>query len=119
MLTPGSEFTLETRVDKRGRQVSTQNMLSRFYKHEDEHVDVSDVARGVAVLSSDDEEEELIEQASDEEIVEDIPTGDETNRLAIVNLDWDYINATDIFKLCDSFAQQGCIKVLLTYNIVG
>ena len=34
-----------------------------------------------------------------------IPTGEETNRLAVCNLDWDRVNAADIFIALSSFCK--------------
>ena len=35
--------------------------------------------------------------------VEHIPTGEETNRLALVNMDWEHVKAVDIYALLQSF----------------
>ncbi|KAL8391923.1 hypothetical protein RB595_002216 [Gaeumannomyces hyphopodioides] len=37
----------------------------------------------------------------------DVPLGDVTNRIAIVNIDWDNIKATDLFAVFSSFVPQG------------
>jgi hypothetical protein len=79
-----------------------------------------DAARGGGFSSSEDEEEE-------EEIEEDVeveteevgafpdlqaeqtavPIGDITNRIAVVNLDWDNIRAADLFAVFSSFCKGG------------
>ncbi|KAJ3221403.1 pre-rRNA-processing protein esf1 [Clydaea vesicula] len=69
-----------------------------------------DLARGHGQVESSeeesDEEETVVGQTSqNEEEEENIPLGDETNRIAAVNLDWDHIKAQDIFKLFHSFLQ--------------
>lgn len=38
---------------------------------------------------------------------EEIPMGDETRRIAVVNMDWDNIRAKDLFKVMASFAPTG------------
>ncbi|KAL8294639.1 hypothetical protein RB597_007745 [Gaeumannomyces tritici] len=37
----------------------------------------------------------------------DVPLGDVTNRIAIVNIDWDNIKSTDLFAVFSSFVPQG------------
>ncbi len=59
--------------------------------------------------SSDDDDEALAESAEDEP-EEDIPLGDETKRLAVLNCDWDYMRAVDLLAVCQSFVpSQGSI----------
>ena len=90
------EFTGDLgKVDKYGRLKtnSASQDLSHYYKLEKNELDF---ARGQGNESSSEEESEL---ESDAEslinvgpfIDEDIPMGDETHRIAIVNLDWDHI----------------------------
>jgi hypothetical protein len=58
--------------------------------------------------SSDDEDEALLESAEEEQ--EDVPLGDETTRLAVLNCDWDYMRAVDLLAVCQSFVpSQGSI----------
>ena len=106
-------------VDKRGnkRDPSLANDLERFYKVEDEEQesgdesdDRIDLARGKGVeeSSSEDEEEDSLTLDADEQdqgpwADEDIPTGDETRRFAVVNLDWDHVRAKHLFKVFEAF----------------
>ncbi|GBB90207.1 hypothetical protein RclHR1_01710007 [Rhizophagus clarus] len=77
-----------------------------------------DFARGEGVLesSSDDEEEyvytknkDLVEQQESSESDEQVPLGDETHRLAVVNLDWDNVKASDLMKVFSGFIPDGSI----------
>ncbi|KAF1814125.1 hypothetical protein P152DRAFT_480356 [Eremomyces bilateralis CBS 781.70] len=58
--------------------------------------------------SEDDEDDEDVEEESEAEEdagpQEDIPTGEVTSRLAVVNLDWDNIKAADLMAVALSFA---------------
>lgn len=38
--------------------------------------------------------------------VKNIPEGDESHRLAMVNMDWDFVNAMDILKVIEAFKPQ-------------
>ncbi|CAG8709883.1 11880_t:CDS:2, partial [Funneliformis mosseae] len=70
-----------------------------------------DHARGEGAYESSDNEvenEELIEQESDE-YHEEVPLGDETHRLAVVNLDWDNVKASDLMKVFNGFKSDGSI----------
>ncbi|KAI8377558.1 uncharacterized protein BYT42DRAFT_570712 [Radiomyces spectabilis] len=68
-----------------------------------------DPMRGQGVISSgessdeeiDEEEEE--EESSEEEQVKTIAEGEESRRLALVNMDWDKIKAVDILKVLNGF----------------
>ena len=47
---------------------------------------------------------------------ETIPAGTESNRLAIVDLDWDRVRAVDIFAVLNSFLKRGqAIKSVTIY----
>lgn len=57
-------------------------------------------------LETDDEEEEVV-TFPDEEEAPEIPMGEVSNRLAVVNLDWDNIRAADLMAVSQSFAPGG------------
>ncbi|GAQ86660.1 hypothetical protein KFL_003030030 [Klebsormidium nitens] len=68
--------------------------------------------------SEDDEESELEDEAEDKwEEPEKVPTSaEETRRLAIVNLDWEYIRAVDILVMLKSFLpESGSIESVTVY----
>ena len=111
-------------VDKYGRQLDkdeAKRQVKRFYRLEEESdqdemsendgFEKVDPARGIGVISSDDdsddfeaEDEDAGEEETESAIVEeDIPKGEATFRLAAVNLDWDNIHAVDIFAVLQSF----------------
>lgn len=81
-------------------------------------------ARGLVDIESSDEESE----SSDEEFVdendndsgeldENIPELAPTNRIAIVNLDWDHLKSTDLFATFNSFLpQDGSIAGITIYK---
>jgi len=79
-----------------------------------------DYARGEGVLysSSEDDWSDIdAEAAPDVDIFGDVPTGDQTRRFAVVNLDWDKIRAIDLFKLFDSFKPaNGTIQSVKIYK---
>eukprot|EP01132_Coremiostelium_polycephalum_P012100 gene12100-14800_t len=60
--------------------------------------------------SSDDEEEGIKEDPynpEEEEQEDDIPRGDATKRIAILNCDWDNVHSKDLFVLLHSFVPKG------------
>lgn len=85
-----------------------------------------DFARGDGGVESSDEESDT---SLDEDVKiddldeiqgpwaeEDIPTGEETNRFACVNLDWDHVKAKDLYKVFDAFTPAyGTIKSVSIY----
>ncbi|KAI9138893.1 hypothetical protein BKA69DRAFT_1089162 [Paraphysoderma sedebokerense] len=82
----------------------------------DEEVDdeaTFDPARGEGLIESSSDEEEHFDfdaEGSMEEESEDednVPIGDETRRFAVVNMDWDNLKATDLYKVFDSVKPQG------------
>ncbi|CAO3678742.1 unnamed protein product [Umbelopsis vinacea] len=76
---------------------------------EDEFKPRYDRMRGEGVSSSSESEDEDDEAEEEEEEEEDIPTGDETHRLALVNLDWDKVKALDILKVLNGFKPSGSV----------
>ncbi|KAJ3167709.1 pre-rRNA-processing protein esf1 [Geranomyces variabilis] len=90
-----------------------------------------DLARGGGMLESESEEEEDDDEAEanldaetrDPNAIdvgpyaeEDVPTGEETNRIAVVNLDWDHVKARDLFKIFDGFKPpSGTVKSVKIY----
>ncbi|KAF2121089.1 hypothetical protein BDV96DRAFT_609315 [Lophiotrema nucula] len=50
-----------------------------------------------------DEEEDVEEQAELPAEANDVPTGDVTSRLAVVNMDWDNVRAADLMAVANSF----------------
>lgn len=76
-----------------------------------------DAARGGGFSSSEDEDEEDVEEDVEVESGEAfpdlqaeqtvVPMGEVTNRVAVVNLDWDNIRAVDLFSVFSSFVSGG------------
>ncbi|KAJ3053045.1 pre-rRNA-processing protein esf1 [Rhizophlyctis rosea] len=72
-----------------------------------------DLARGEVVVESSDEDEDGgfgDDSAEDEDETavgpyaeDNVPTGEETHRFAVVNLDWDHVKAKDLYKVFDGF----------------
>jgi NUC153 domain len=70
--------------------------------------------------SSEDEDEEEAADTIDEvefpdQQQSDVPSGEVTNRIAVVNLDWDNIRAEDLMVVFSSFATGGRIKQVSIY----
>ncbi|RAO71055.1 uncharacterized protein BHQ10_007067 [Talaromyces amestolkiae] len=69
----------------------------------------------------DEEDDEDDEAAAAAEVefpdkqLSDVPLGDVTNRIAVVNLDWDNIRAEDLMAVFSSFATSGRIKKVTIY----
>lgn len=57
--------------------------------------------------SDEDEEEQNVVEFPDEQQALEVPLGDVSNRLAVVNLDWDNIRAADLMAVAQSFAPTG------------
>jgi hypothetical protein len=81
---------------------------------------VIDLARGDGMVESSDEE--LDSEVEMESVLEgpynneNIPLGDETRRLAVVNMDWDNIRAKDLFKVFEAFKpKQGSVTSVKIY----
>lgn len=137
------EFQSEVQVDKYGRRVedhSSAKEIKKFYRLEEEEesqkedsppiVDLKGKEEAVDgnIISSDSEDmqesseddidnlEMYANEVDDGENVmeEEVPVGDETNRLAVVNLSWDKIRAVDVFVMLSSFLPEGGILKTVT-----
>ncbi|KAJ3299525.1 pre-rRNA-processing protein esf1 [Borealophlyctis nickersoniae] len=109
-------------------EVSDEGVEAKEQSDDDESVEEEsdrdqiagfDLARGEGLLESSDEEEG--EDSLGEDVDEDegdltnvgpygeekVPTGDETHRLAVVNLDWDHLKAKDLYKVFAAFVPAG------------
>ncbi|KAG0349364.1 pre-rRNA-processing protein esf1 [Podila minutissima] len=99
---------------------------------EEQGRDVYDPMRGRGVISGSDSDEEsdIDEEAAaeldaeaaaqeddeDEESEDDVPRGDESHRFACVNLDWDHVKSTDLFKVFSGFKpEKGAIRSVKVY----
>ncbi|KFH63270.1 hypothetical protein MVEG_10680 [Podila verticillata NRRL 6337] len=86
--------------------------------------------RGVISGSDSDDESEIDEEAAaeldreaaaqeddeEEESEDDVPRGDESHRFACVNLDWDHVKSTDLFKVFSGFKlEKGAIRSVKIY----
>ncbi|KAI8066290.1 uncharacterized protein B0P05DRAFT_589876 [Gilbertella persicaria] len=86
-----------------------------------------DPMRGRGEISSDDDDDDTDASGSEEEEEEEeeldeldkvthIPEGEETSRLALVNMDWDKIKAVDIMKVLNGFKPDtGVIQSVTIY----
>ena len=96
-----SDFIKGGKVDKYGRPLEAEHSLKdlqRFYNLSD--VEEEDFEENESLSSEQEEEEELIHPIAEQE---NVPQGDATHRLALLNLDWDQIKATDIYILLHGF----------------
>ncbi|KAG0052009.1 pre-rRNA-processing protein esf1 [Gryganskiella cystojenkinii] len=99
---------------------------------EDDDENVYDPMRGRGVISgSDSDESDIDEEAAaeldreaeegaedeeEEESDDDVPRGDESHRFACVNLDWDHVKSTDLFKVFSGFKpEKGAIRSVRIY----
>lgn len=113
--------TLTPSVPSHKRKSSVNEELKQFYELADES-DSADLEgektvgdsmnedeegfKWDASSSSDDEEsvgEEVLEADEDEATLEDVPLGDSTDKIAIMNCNWDHVTAADLFMLIQSF----------------
>ncbi|KAG0374062.1 pre-rRNA-processing protein esf1 [Mortierella sp. AD032] len=99
---------------------------------EEQGDDVYDPMRGRGVISGSDSDEDsdIDEEAAaeldreaeeneddeEEESDDDVPRGDESHRFACVNLDWDHVKSTDLFKVFSGFkTEKGAIRSVKIY----
>ncbi|THW67912.1 hypothetical protein D6D25_01530 [Aureobasidium pullulans] len=87
---------------------------------------VRDPAREGGFSSSEDDSSSEDESEEEEEIEDDavefpnegaaeVPLGDVSSRLAVVNLDWDNIRAEDLMAVAQSFASTGRVSKVVVY----
>jgi hypothetical protein len=103
---------------QRELRAADDKFVQRQLRDEDEGRNY-DPARGGGFSSSDDESEEEVEEEEEDDAAaiatgpgtlrqkDEVETGDITNRIAIVNLDWDHIKSVDLFALFSSFVPLG------------
>lgn len=126
-------FSDQVEIDKRGRPIekSKDDNLKRYYHMDETDDDAGDIstepdfARGEGLESSSSESEDDDEEEPDGidlsqawgELDHDAETGDNTSRrLALCNMDWDRIKATDILVLCSSFLpKEGSVDNVAIY----
>lgn len=95
-----------TGVDKYGRPVQKET-LKDFYDM-DQEGEESEVSSVESSSEEDESEDESVENIVEYGIAEDeVTLGDETNRVALVNLDWSRIRAIDILVVLNSFLPEG------------
>lgn len=120
---------------KKGKQTKKKSEKDEKQEQEDERLDyLNRLARGEVSdnsssedesdddAASSDEENALtekidMEQAQDEEgQEEEVPTGDESRRLAVQNCDWSNVTAQDLFAVMNSFVPTvGSIESITIY----
>ena len=100
---------------------------------DEEGDNVYDPMRGRGVISGSDSDEESdseideeaaaeldreaeLDEEEEEEEDDDVPRGDESHRFACVNLDWDHVKSTDLFKVFSGFKlEKGALRSVKIY----
>ncbi|KAL8689734.1 MAG: hypothetical protein Q9218_004665, partial [Villophora microphyllina] len=135
-------FSSRAKVDRYGRRLPKEagkKELEKYYRiEEDEDTSKQDRevqlelaranARDEDVSSSTEEsssDESEVGESGDDEVFGlldekgpdggDVPLGEVTSRLAVVNLDWDNIRAADLMAVFQSFVSAGQIKKISVY----
>ena len=101
---------VQAELDRVERKGAAAVPAARDYAREGGFSDSSsdEDSEGQELDSDDDSEDDAdVVQFPDEEEAPEVPMGEVTNRLAIVNLDWDNIRASDLFAVALSFAPGG------------
>lgn len=136
------DFSSRAKVDRYGRKLtrnSGKDELKRYYRIEDENEESSEdededdevkteLERVKAEASTSDDsssDNEDLDEAAEEEVfglLEDqeggngVPEGELSSRIAVVNLDWDNIRATDLMAVFSSFVPStGRIRKVSVY----
>ncbi|TPX62434.1 hypothetical protein SpCBS45565_g07043 [Spizellomyces sp. 'palustris'] len=113
-------------IDQDRESLSTSEVDESMEEKHNAVVAGYDLARGEGLVESDSDDEPDEDIEADDEIEdtidvgpyaeENVPTGDETHRFAVVNLDWDHVKAKDLFKVFDAFKPaQGAIMSVKIY----
>lgn len=130
-------FSSKAKVDRYGRKLAKHNAnhrdLEKFYRIDQDSQGIGfgvEDGRGVEEEASEVEDTETSQSSSDDETSSDesketeeeevfgllqqqdnegsgIPKGEVSRRIAIVNLDWDHIRATDLMAVLSSFVSAG------------
>lgn len=130
------DFTRRAKVDRYGRPVETDSERQRLKRRFEFESDVEDVADNDTAVqrelqrveqvrdplregalsgssseesSSEDEDEDgsLVEAGLADRLEDDVPIGEASSRLAVVNLDWDNIRSEDLMAVFSSFLPPG------------
>jgi hypothetical protein len=109
----GSTKTESNKKQPKGKDSDRMEKLNRMARGEGNDSDYSSSSSSSDADDSDSDtsssDEDDAEYSGHEEYnenlghVEYIPTGEETNRIALVNMDWEHVKAVDIYALLQSF----------------
>ncbi|CAK7211290.1 pre-rRNA-processing protein esf1 [Sporothrix bragantina] len=70
---------------------------------EEDSEDDEDEEEDLGVEGEDDEDDDAVDTQQFREEEAEVPTGEVTNRIAIVNLDWDHVKSRDLMAMFSSF----------------
>jgi len=127
------DFSSKAKVDRYGRKLpkdAGRKDLERYYRIEDEDdegdgVDddeeverelrrVEEEGEGLETSSDEESEDDTVEEEEEETFglvgdqgAEEVPMGEVTSRIAVVNLDWDNIRSADLLAVFSSFVPSG------------
>src|SRR4051812_46082566 len=130
------DFTRRAKVDRYGRPVETDSERQRLKRRFEFDSDAEDTADNDTAVqrelqrveqvrdplregalsgssseessSEDEDEDEILDEAGlADHLGDDVPVGEASSRLAVVNLDWDNIRAEDLMAVFSSFLPAG------------